>query len=115
MPAKKRANGEGTISQYSDGRWCARLTLADGKRKAFYGQTRKEVQQKRTAALRDQQQGLPIVGERQTVGQFFTHWLEHTARHRVRPSTWRRYEEFTRLRIVPALGKLPLAKLTPQH
>jgi integrase len=115
VAAKKRANGEGSISQHPDGRWWARLTLANGKRKAFYGRTRKEVQQKLTAALRDQQQGLPVVGERQTVAQFFARWLEDTAKHRVRPSTFRRYEEFTRLRVVPTLGKLPLAKLTPQH
>jgi integrase len=115
MPAKKRANGEGTISQHPDGRWWARITLPDGRRKAYYGKMRREVQLKLTAALRDQQQGLPIVGERQTVRQFFVHWLEDTASHRVRPSTFRRYEEFTRLRIVPALGKLPLTKLTPQH
>ena len=48
----------------------ARLTLPDGKRKAFYGKTRKEVQQKLAAALRDQHQGLPIVSERQTGEQF---------------------------------------------
>src|SRR4030081_3362650 len=115
MPAKKRANGEGTISQHPDGRWWARITLADGRRKAYYGKTRKEVQQKLTAALRDQQQGLPIVGDRQTVAQFLTRWLDDTAKHRVRPSTFRRDEEFTRLRIVSTLGRLPLSKLTPQH
>src|SRR3954462_2676685 len=77
--------------------------------------TRPILGQTLAAALRDQQQGLPVVAERQTVRQFFTRWLEDTARHRVRPSTFRRYEEFTRLRIVPALGKLALTKLTPQH
>src|SRR5262249_19021591 len=115
MAGKKRANGEGSISQHPDGRWWARLTLADGKRKAFYGKTRREVQQKLTAALRDQQQGLPIVGERQTVAQFLTRWLTDTATHRLRPGTFRRYEELTRLHALPTLGKLSLTKLTPQH
>jgi integrase len=115
MAGKKRANGEGSIALHPDGRWWARVTLPNGKRKAFYGKSRKDVQQKLTAALSDQQKGLPIVGERQTVAQFFNRWLDDTARHRLRPGTFRRYEEFVRLHTVPMLGKLPLAKLTPQH
>jgi integrase len=112
--AKKRANGEGSISQHPDGRWWARITV-DGKRKAYYGKTRREVQQKLTTALSTQQQGLPIVGERQTVAQYVTRWLTDTAQHRLRPGTFRRYEELTRLHALPTLGKLPLVKLTPQH
>src|SRR3712207_3931607 len=115
MAGKKRANGEGTISQHPDGRWWARLTLPNGKRKALYGKTRREVQQKLTAVLSDQQKGLPVVGERQTVGQFLTRWLEDTAYHRLRPGTFRRYEELSRLHVLPTLGKLALTKLTPQH
>jgi site-specific recombinase XerC len=91
------------------------VTLPNGKRKAFYGKSRKEVQQKRTAALSDQQKGLPILGERQTVAQVPARWLTDTARHRLRPGTFRRYEELTRLHAVPTLGKLALTKVTPQH
>ena len=36
-----RGHGEGTIGQYGDGRSVGRLTLSDGKRKAFYGKTRR--------------------------------------------------------------------------
>jgi integrase len=115
MAGKKRANGEGSISQHPDGRWWARLTLADGKRKAYYGKTRREVQQKLTAALRDQQQGLPVVGERQTFGEYLSWWLETCKRPRLRPNTYRRYSDLARLHITPRLGKVPLSKLTPQH
>ena len=114
MAGRKRAYGEGSISQHPDGRWWARITV-DGKRKAYYGKTRREVQQKLTAALSTQQQGLPVVGERQTVAQYLTRWLTDTAQHRLRPGTFRRYEELTRLHALPTLGKLPLAKLSPQH
>jgi integrase len=115
MAGRKRGNGEGSIAQHPDGRWWARITLPNGKRKAYYGKTRKEVQQKLTAALRDQQQGLPVVCERQTVAQFLTRWLDDTAKHRVRPGTFRRYRELVQLHTLPTLGKLPLSKLTPQH
>ena len=78
--AKKRGPNEGTISKRADGRWMARLNLGvvDGKRKRkyFYGDTRKEVAEQLAAALRDLQYGLPVAVERQTVGQFLSHWLE---------------------------------------
>src|SRR5207247_67311 len=64
----KRGNGEGSITPLSDGRWQARVTLPDGKRKAFYGKTRKEAAAKLTVALADLERGLPIIAERQTVG-----------------------------------------------
>ncbi len=38
----KRLNGEGTITQRADGRWCARFT-SDGKRYSIYSKTQKEV------------------------------------------------------------------------
>jgi len=64
----KRGQNEGSIYKRDDGRWVAVLNLGyiDGKRKrkSFYGDTRKEVQEKLTAALRDQQQNIPIVGTR---------------------------------------------------
>jgi integrase len=36
-------------------------------------------------------------------------------RHEIRRSTWVSYEGFTRLHIIPHLGRIPLAKLAPQH
>jgi len=38
----KRGNSEGSISKRTDKRWMARLTLPDGRRKAFYARTRQE-------------------------------------------------------------------------
>lgn len=112
MAGKKRGNGEGSISQHPDGRWWARITLPNGKRKAFYGKSRKEVQQKLTAALSDQQKGLPIIGERQTVSEFLGSWLQHAIKESVRPRTFESYELNVR-RLLPHIGKLRLAALTP--
>src|SRR5439155_3070864 len=39
-------------------------------------------------------------------------WLERE-RQRIRPSTWRQREQYTRCYVVPALGRRPLPKLTP--
>lgn len=48
----RRANGEGTIYQRSDGRWCAQVTTSidpitgNTRRKTFYGRTYEEVADK---------------------------------------------------------------------
>lgn len=83
--------------------------------KAFYGETREEVAEKLVKALRDRQQGLPLAPERDTLAQFLLHWLEHTARPRVRPRTFVDYEINVRRHIKPAIGHVKLAKLTAQH
>lgn len=112
----RRGNGEGSIYQRkSTGRWEASITLEDGTRKTFYGKTRTEVKDKLKKAMADQQQGLLVKSDRQTVGQFLTDWLENTHRRRVRPRTYERYREAINLHIIPAIGDHQLQKLTAQH
>ena len=79
----KRGQGEGSIFQReSDGRWCAQLNLGweNGrrKRKYYYGLTAADVQDQLLKARSDHSRGLPVAIERQTVGQYLDHWLEHT-------------------------------------
>ena len=71
----KRGNNEGSIYSMADGRWRSAIWLGwkvnpTGKtvpnRKVFTGRTRKEVQDKLTAALRDQQLGVPVIQQKQT-------------------------------------------------
>lgn len=113
MPTK-RGNSEGSIKRRSDGRWEARITLEDGRRKSFYGKTRQEAARLLAAALRDRDTGLPPVAGRETVGQYLDSWLE-TSKHTIKPRTWKRYVEYVRLHMIPKLGKIPLSKLTPQQ
>lgn len=112
----KRGQDEGSIYQRQDQCWAASISLGyeDGKRKrkTLYGETRKEVAQKLTAALRDRDKGLPIVSERLTVEGYLTPWLA-TARPTVEAITRERYELDVRRHILPTLGKVPLVKLTP--
>ncbi len=120
----KRGQGEGSIYQDSEGRWRASLSHGwklneNGKavpmRKLFSGATRDEVAKKLTKSLRDLQQGIPPAPERQTLGEFLTHWLEHTAKANVRPSTFQSYTWLIEKHLVPGLGRIPLAKLSPQQ
>lgn len=114
--AGRRGRGEGGISQRPDGRWVGRVDLGvvDGTRvrKAFYGKTRREAADKLTKALRDVQQGKALPDERQTVAQFLDRWLEHK-RDRLRPRAWLTYEQAVRLHLIPGIGKVPLARLSP--
>src|SRR5438874_12212998 len=104
----KRGHNEGSIYQReSDGKWVGSVNLGYGpdgkrKRKVVYGVTRKEVAEKLKVLLRDQQLGLPIATERQTVAQYLARWLEDSARPAIRPSTYVGYEVLVRVPIVPA-------------
>jgi hypothetical protein len=75
----RRGHGEGSICQRKDGRWTARVDLGyvngKRKRKQIYGKTRKEVAEALKVLLREQQQGVDIAVERQTVAQFLTRLL----------------------------------------
>ena len=115
----KRGQGEGSIYKRKDGRWVGVVNLGyqNGKlnRKYYYGETRKDVSDKLTAALSDLQKNLMPVPERQTVEQFLEQWLSDCVKPAVRPRTFDSYSQLVRLYLSPALGKIKLAKLTPQH
>lgn len=113
--SKKRGHGEGLVRLRADGRWEARVTLPSGKQKSLYGRTRRDVQHKLTAALRDVQQGILLPTGRQTVAQFLSRWLEDWAKSSVRPSTFDSYEALVRVHLIPSIGRIPLTNLTAEH
>lgn len=114
----QRGHNEGSIYRRDDGRWVASVTLGyEGgkrKRKSFYGETRREVQEQLTKALRDLQQGLPIANERQTVAEFLERWLAESVKGKREPKTYASYAQLIRLHLSPELGRIVLAKLSPQ-
>ncbi|MBA2679550.1 MAG: site-specific integrase [Ktedonobacteraceae bacterium] len=109
----RRGNQEGTITHREDGRWEARMSLSNGKRKSFYGITKEEVTKKMRKAQQDVDAGLSIVSEKQTVGTYLKSWIE-VKQHRIDASTLQRYEYYMRP-IIEELGQVVLAKLTPYH
>lgn len=120
MGGRRRGNGEGAIYQReSDGKWCASVDLGYGngkrKRKVIYGETRKEVAAKLKALHRDQAAGVNLTPQQQTVKQFLENWLEETVKRQVRVRTYTKYVQDVNHHIVPALGRLQLSKLTPDH
>jgi integrase len=114
--AKRRGNHEGSITQLGDGRWQGRITYWEGgvrKRKAVYAKTRKEAHERLLQLIADLQRGvLPSTGK-ETLAEFLEYWLQQVAKPTLRPRTFARYQEIVRLHLLPALGHVPLGKLTP--
>ena len=92
----KNANGEGSVYRREVNGvfvgYAGFITLENGKRKYFYGKTRKEVHDKVQAALREKEQGTLVTAPQQTMEQYLTYWLEHK-KDTIRPRTFERYEQ----------------------
>jgi integrase len=112
--AGKRGNGEGSVHKRADGRWQTIVTLPSGKRKYYYGATRAEASAALTKALRELAQGLPVVAEKQTVGEYLSTWLTGAAQGGLAPRTAARYRAHVEQHLVPALGRIRLARLSAQ-
>ncbi|HVB21481.1 MAG TPA: site-specific integrase [Ktedonobacteraceae bacterium] len=111
----RRGHGEGSIYQRKDGRWVAAVTLENRKRKTFYGETRKEVQNKLKAALHEQQQGTLLTGPEQTFGVYLPHWIEQVVKLTKRPNTYNAYRSVVNYHLIPAFGYIKLRKLTVEQ
>lgn len=112
----KRGQGEGTISKRPDGTWWARITVGrtlDGKqkRKAFYGKTRKEVQEKLTAALNEVNTGTYIEPSKMTVEQWAEIWMKEYKLNTIKVQTYSRYGRDLKRYILPAIGQYKLKDL----
>jgi hypothetical protein len=81
----------------------------------FYGATAADVREQLLKARSDHSRGLPVIVERQTVGQFLGHWLEHTLKPTAKPRSYESFTTIMRLHIKSVLGKIQLHKLAPQH
>lgn len=113
----KRPNGEGSIYLRRDGLWVGSTFVLTStgtrKRRYVYGKTRGGVHAKLTKLISQTQLGLPAAGSAIKIGPYLTTWLEQVASVKVRPSTYRAYETYVRLHLVPALGNKRLDRLSP--
>ncbi|MEI3331115.1 MAG: hypothetical protein V8R27_05910 [Oscillospiraceae bacterium] len=116
--AKKRANGEGSIRKRVDGRWEGRYTAGyndkTGKRivKNVLGKTQAEVREKLKRAI-DESKKLDITRVSEyTVVTWLRTWFELYAKPHIRPSTMNYYHRNIEQHVAPAIGDIPLSKLT---
>lgn len=113
--AKRRAPGEGTVYPRKDGRWVGELTLEDGKRKYYYGKTQAIALEKLQQAQYEMKQGILATGPKQKVADYLKYWLDEVRKHAIRSSTYLRYCIARDRHVIPALGEIPLQKLTTRR
>lgn len=95
----------------------------DGRpdQRSVYGRTRQEVAQRLADLAAEAGKGMVALSGAQTVGSYLLAWFAHHRRFGgrdgtgLRPNTVRDYETLLRRHIIPALGNIPLAKLSPSH
>lgn len=91
---------------------------ATGRRQRHYKggfRTRREAEAYKAQVLAELQRGTFVEPAKMTVGEFLERWLRDYAEVSVRPSTLESYRALVRRHLIPALGKIPLAKLQPIH
>lgn len=110
----RRASGEGSVGKRPDGTYYGAIRI-EGKRHWAYGSTKKEVADKLKALQQKSDQGISLGADKVTVEDFLTRWLEEVIKPTCKFSTYRSYRQMTLNHINPAVGKLTLAALRPDH
>ncbi len=108
----RRSAGEGMIRQRPNGTWEARYVAADGSKRSLYGKTKRAVTDRLREALGDAEHGVRPVSQQLTTAAYLDEWLDSL---NVRARTAESYGHIVRRYLAPALGRVPLAKLQPEH
>lgn len=116
----RRGRGEGSIFRRRDGMWAGTVSVGYNERgrrlrRWVYGATKAEALEKMTRLHHAALTGTLGDPTRLTVATYLQRWLEDAARPKIRPTTYASYEELVRVHIVPRIGGVGLAKLTPAH
>lgn len=116
----RRSNGEGSIYQRGDGRWCAAIVADDPatgrrKRSVLYGRTRKDVLAKLRIATERAAEGAPVRDAKATVAAWSAQWRATTLKASSRKeSTKALYRYLCEKHIEPEpFGAKTLDKLRP--
>ncbi len=117
---KSRANGDGDVfpRKNKDGKivgYRGAYVGPDGKRRYVSGKSKEDARRKLRAARADSDRRLLFDAENLKVGEYLDSWLTDSVRDTVRQRTFERYESIVRVHIKPALGRVKLGALTPNH
>nr|WP_302597954.1 site-specific integrase [uncultured Cellulosilyticum sp.] len=120
--AKRNANGDGSIYQRKDGRWCAAITIGydengKQKKKYIYNKDRDEVRKKMLALQNDISiNGGYVRDDIITLTQWGRTYLEEFVKNSVRPSTYDSYEVILRKHITEdPIGSMKLKDIKSFH
>jgi integrase len=117
----RRPNGASSIYQGKDGKWHGRVTVGtkdDGTpdRRHVERKTETEVIKAVRELERQRDSGrVRKAGQRYTVAQWLTHWVENIAANAVRENTLAGYRVAVNRHLIPGVGAHRLEKLQPEH
>lgn len=109
---------KGHLTQRSPGSWTIWIDLgkgADGKRRQKTVTVRggkRAAQNELNRILAELQKGTFVEPSKVSVGEYLERWLVDAARATVANKTYERYEQIIRVSLTPALGHIPLHKLS---
>lgn len=118
MAGRRRANGEGSISERKNGGWMGQYYVelpAGRKRRTLYAKTQREVRTKLTEALAQRDKGIVLDDKNLTVGEYLDSWLSDAVRGTIRESTYSRNKYLIESHIKPSLGGKKLKNLNALH
>ena len=116
---KRRKSGQGSIHLRKDGRWEGRYVIGyDGKglpkTKNVLAKTKEacleKLEQLKAACEGPRPKGLQT--GHVTFGAWLDHWYQSCCKPRLRPTTQKTYENAIYQHLIPALGQIPLEKLS---
>lgn len=111
----RRTKGDGTLFQTDDGRWRGYVTLPNGKRKYFSGQTKVEANANRKKLVQQRDTTGIAAGTGYTVDQWIDYWLEMKASdpiHGHAPKTTLSYKDAQRKYLSTEFKRQPLRKVS---
>lgn len=118
--AKRRGNGEGSISKRSDGRYIGQVSIKDpitgkSKRKTVYGKTQKEVIEKLNKIKYEVDRGMFNASKDITFEEWALTWLNDYKKNSLKEGTYTNYCINFKNHIFPHIGSVKLEELNPHH
>lgn len=107
----KRANGQGSVTKTTTGKWLARVTI-EGRRVTKTFAQFKDASEWLKETIRLTDHGLGYDASRTAFSDFLDAWLE-VKRSRLRTASIFQYESTCRLYLKPRIGKLKMREITP--
>lgn len=118
--AKKRTNGEGTITKLKSGKYMGKIMIGwkkDGKpnRVSVYGKSEKEVSIKLRELASQLDKGTYVQPNKYTFGEWIKRWLQDYKSINIKPRTYDTYESQINNHIIPHLGYIALRNIKSPH
>lgn len=112
----RRDYGDGSLYQRkSDGRWTGSFRLPDGTRKSVYAPLDNNKKEIARALLKEAkmkaERGELLATTKQTLSEYLEYWLS-VKKLAIKGTTYLHYSSHLRSRVIPAIGKIKLQKLT---